>query len=129
MPCISITSQEPAARWKTVHILGQHGHPTVQGFQAGDRIMSGIGMRVATTRLDLRQETPGDVGPALEHGAGKSLLDRQADVGVGILVEAADAAVGRQARIGRQAGASDDEDALCGGNQATRGLDLGGVVG
>ena len=89
------------------------------------RLLTGAG--AAAGRLDLRQIVPGDVGALFEHRSRQGFLDGQADVGVGILVQAAHTTVGRQTGIGREAGSGNEKDALCGRKQATRGGNAGGA--
>jgi hypothetical protein len=71
-----------------------------------------LGCAPRQLRLDLGDVAPGDVGPGRHHLARQRLLDGQALVGEAVVVEAADAAVGGQAGIDRDAGAGDEQDAL-----------------
>ncbi len=85
---------------ETIHVLGQGGHLAMQGFKAGNRIVTGIGPGTPAAGFDLRQVAPGDVGPGAENFTGQGLLDGQPNVGEGPFIQAADAPVGGQAGIG-----------------------------
>ena len=62
--------------------------------------------------FDLREVFPGDRWRLAHDFGGQRDLDRHAFVGMPVVVQAADAAVGRQARIGRDAGARDEQYAF-----------------
>ena len=97
---------------QAVDVLRQHAHQRLFLLERGDQAVSGVGLGAAAVRLDLGDVAPGDVGPGRHHLARQRLLDAQSVVGEAVVVEAADAAVGGQAGIDRDAGAGHEQDAL-----------------
>ena len=81
-----------------------------QPFQVGDAGVGRIGLGAAAVMLDLGQILPGDFRMAPQHFARQGVLDADAFGCQLFLVEAADTAIGGQARVGGDAGAGDEEN-------------------
>ena len=96
---------------QAIDVLRQHRHAAAIRFEPGDRLVGGIRPHAAAIGLDLGDVLPGDLRTQRQHVARKSLLDLEAFVGHVVVVETADAAISRQAGVGGNSGAGDEQDA------------------
>ena len=96
---------------QTIHVLRERPHAIESLLELCDHMVRPVGARTAARVFDLVDVLPGDRGVSLKHRSRKGRLDGDAIVGFVLLVESADAAVGRQPRIGRDASTGDEEHA------------------
>ena len=94
---------------KIVDVLRQGPDAWKMGLHFGDDLMGAIEAGTPGGLFDVAEILPGHFGPAAKHRAGKGVLDGDSILGGLAVVEAANAAIGRQARVGRNAGAGDEK--------------------